>query len=383
MAIFFIVLPFIILHVNGYRLNTKKNILQKTGMMFIESEPEGAEVWLNEKLVDNQTPVRIKNLLPNKYQVRLSKEGYMDWEKEIKVIDGQTNTIQYIRLFKDNSVPQLLVSGDILEVMQSGDENNLILLRKDEGYRISVLDLGNGSEEEAWSGVSEVVDLKLVAGGNKLAVYMEDNMEIVDLANKEIVFSAVKDLEVSRPAKLRVDEYNGNFVYYLKNDKLVQLNLLNNQEKIFDYSMNDYLIAGGEIYFLSDATLNKTWLKKIDLLKIDEVFNLLPLERSAGLKIVEVVNNMVLIKDEDKLILWDEIENESEIILGAEYYLWNENYDELLFGSEREIWSYRIKEENDQYILFTRLSEAIGKAVWYRPGTHIFYAVKGKIKVEK
>jgi len=45
------------------------------------------------------------------------------------------------------------------------------------------------------------------------------------------------------------------------------------------------------------------------------------------------------------------------------------------------LWSYRPKEKDDKYILFSRTGEEIKGAFWYQPETHIFYLVADKIKI--
>ena len=130
MAVFFIVLPFIIMSATGYRFNIKKNVLQKTGIIFLESKPENVDVWLNGKLVDNKTPARMTNLLPNEYEIKLSKEGYYDWQKTVQVYESQTTNLQYIRLFKKDIEANNLIEGEIIEMVKLEGQDKLLLIKK-------------------------------------------------------------------------------------------------------------------------------------------------------------------------------------------------------------------------------------------------------------
>ena len=56
----------------------------KEGVMIVLSEPDGAAVYLDGRLV-GQTPYERKNLFPKPYKVRVGKEGYEDWEREVDV----------------------------------------------------------------------------------------------------------------------------------------------------------------------------------------------------------------------------------------------------------------------------------------------------------
>lgn len=87
----------------GYKINLKQGtILTATGILSATSEPKGASVYLDDKLVtatDNTL-----NLTPNTYTVKIVKDGYLPWQKTIQIKKEtvyQTNT----QLFR--SVPDL------------------------------------------------------------------------------------------------------------------------------------------------------------------------------------------------------------------------------------------------------------------------------------
>lgn len=87
----------------GYKINLKQGtILTATGILSATSEPKGASVYLDEKLVtatDNTL-----NLSPDTYTVKIVKDGYLPWQKTIQIKKEtvyQTNT----QLFR--SVPDL------------------------------------------------------------------------------------------------------------------------------------------------------------------------------------------------------------------------------------------------------------------------------------
>lgn len=87
----------------GYKINLKQGtILTATGILSATSDPKGASVYLDDKLVtatDNTI-----NLSPNTYTVKIIKDGYLPWEKVVQIKKEtvyQTNT----QLFR--SVPDL------------------------------------------------------------------------------------------------------------------------------------------------------------------------------------------------------------------------------------------------------------------------------------
>jgi PEGA domain-containing protein len=62
-----------------------------TGAVKIASQPEGADVWVDDAFVGN-APAQLK-LTPGKHRIKVGKEGYKNWEKEITVSAGSELTI--------------------------------------------------------------------------------------------------------------------------------------------------------------------------------------------------------------------------------------------------------------------------------------------------
>jgi len=68
----------------GYRLDTNNGFkLKVTGLLSATSKPKSASVYINNILV-TATDDTI-NLSPDNYQIKISKEGYLSWEKNIKI----------------------------------------------------------------------------------------------------------------------------------------------------------------------------------------------------------------------------------------------------------------------------------------------------------
>lgn len=83
---------FSVLYSEGWRLNlpdknnsnNQDGLLIKTGMLAVRSIPDGAKVYLDEKLI-TATNDTISSLNPNTYKLKVIKEGFETWEKNITV----------------------------------------------------------------------------------------------------------------------------------------------------------------------------------------------------------------------------------------------------------------------------------------------------------
>ena len=86
--IFIAVAPFILLYSFGY--NWSKNFsLLKTGGVYVYASQTGVNIYIDDVL-DNTTSIfqhgiLVKDLRPKNYVVKVSKDGYLDWRKNIKV----------------------------------------------------------------------------------------------------------------------------------------------------------------------------------------------------------------------------------------------------------------------------------------------------------
>ncbi len=69
----------------GYRLSFSPgdNVISGTGLLVTTSKPDGARVFINDHLT-TATDSTI-NLAPGTYKVKITKQGYLPWEKTIKI----------------------------------------------------------------------------------------------------------------------------------------------------------------------------------------------------------------------------------------------------------------------------------------------------------
>jgi len=67
----------------GYQVNWRRGLFEPTGLLVANSDPKGASVFINGKLATASDDTL--NLPPGEYQVRISKDGYLPWQKKILI----------------------------------------------------------------------------------------------------------------------------------------------------------------------------------------------------------------------------------------------------------------------------------------------------------
>lgn len=73
-----------IFYARGFKPDFKNGKIGRTGLIVAASTPTGAHVYLDDRLT-SATNTNIAYLEPRKYKVRIQKDGYTAWEKEIEI----------------------------------------------------------------------------------------------------------------------------------------------------------------------------------------------------------------------------------------------------------------------------------------------------------
>ena len=97
--IFLIGLPFILSYALGYKFDRRTFKFTKTGLLVLKTQPSGASVYLDEKLLNVKTPATIAELLPGRYSLRLELEKHYPWFNEVNVDAGKVTRLEKVILF--------------------------------------------------------------------------------------------------------------------------------------------------------------------------------------------------------------------------------------------------------------------------------------------
>ena len=132
----------LIFQAKGYRFDIKSKKIEKTGIIAVSSVPVGAAVYVNNHL-SGATNTNIVNLTPGEYALKVVKEGYLSWEKNIPVVAEMVTPVE-ITLFP--SVPDLrpLTFTGITNPLLSPDGQKIVYALKNGGKSgLWVLDLSD------------------------------------------------------------------------------------------------------------------------------------------------------------------------------------------------------------------------------------------------
>ncbi len=133
--IFFTGLPLILSFALGYRFNTKTFKFTKAGLIAIKTQPPGASIYLDGKLLSEKTPSTINELLPGKYSLRIELENHYAWISEVNVEAKKVTRLEKIILFplrgnvsqlNKEKITSFWVDSDTQTVYYLNQEENII-----------------------------------------------------------------------------------------------------------------------------------------------------------------------------------------------------------------------------------------------------------------
>lgn len=126
-AIFLVAAPILIFYTSGYRFNPNKITIERDGTLIVDSTPRSAAVYLNDVSANDPTPTTMQNMAPGPYTIRVSRTGYLPWQKTLDVHAEQVTFANLIHLWLD--VPTVLVrAGDFSRISSNADGDTLAIL---------------------------------------------------------------------------------------------------------------------------------------------------------------------------------------------------------------------------------------------------------------
>lgn len=131
----------------GYDVNRQSGEFIQNGIVFVDSKPKGATVYVNDVAERSKTDTRL--VLPaGPYTIRIEAEGFRSWQRSFTLDGGQIERLVYPFL-----VPNVLTISDLQSyeatpqlATQSPDRRWLLVARPGATYQFDVFDLQNPEE---------------------------------------------------------------------------------------------------------------------------------------------------------------------------------------------------------------------------------------------
>lgn len=160
---------------------------QKTGAIFVETSPKGAEIKINEKIFEDksgllQSGTFIDNFLPKNYKIEIKKEGYFAWQKNLLVKSGMVTETGKIILIPEKISPQEIFISKKADAFW--EKNNKFIF------------LSGGALY--YSGQNEPIKLK----GSNFAVWSEDGSKFITKDTANLIYYFYDTNNISKATNL-------------------------------------------------------------------------------------------------------------------------------------------------------------------------------------
>ncbi|HTK60564.1 MAG TPA: PEGA domain-containing protein [Candidatus Baltobacteraceae bacterium] len=374
-AAFFIVAPAIILSTAGYRYNFSRQRFERTGVMLVETRPEGASVALNGEPQKPETPARLQKLSPGPYAVRVEKPGYRAWEKTVTVQSRETTFLNEISLFRETAPTMLAEAGRTSGETFSYDARYAAAFTTTRsGSELAIVDLRNGSETHPYRTSAEASALRLSwsRDGRRLLIRREGRVP------EHLVWDAddpagVRDLtdDAGFPISAAFWAQDDDRLYVASDGVLYEMNTDLALASPVGPAPAAPVVAGGDVYGIKPgepATLVKHRLREQAYETVAELpsDDFVPLAgRGRKIAYVSTVGERLFVIDPDS--------GRSEAFEGrGRGGAWSADGNRLLYWNDLEVRLYDAAGGGDA--LITRLSGPIRQAAWHRPEWNALYA---------
>jgi len=397
--------PLLVFYTAGYRYNFKKNKFQKIGVLILESEPKGDKVSLNEKILEQKTPARISNLLPGDYKVKIEKENFYPWEKNLTVRSGLVTFAKNITLFKKSIPIQILPEENINLIASQNDKDEIIYNNQIEGKETFWNFNLKTKEKKLLFEISKKSDFLQSVGSptphiscswapnnKKILIEIGEDHYIVNIGelNKKIHLEKYFGLNFE---KVKWDLKNDFLLYGVAQDKFYKINLsikkatpFFSSKEISFTDISDYLVKDDLLYFIDNSDKEISSLKTVSL-NNSVAKNIASLPPSKHYIFSESKPPFIALLNEKNNSLYlinPSLPSSSlqEVIFGVEDMEWAQNEKKLLYTNEFEIWIYDYTDtQESKKILLARFSKHIKKALWYPDNRHIIFLIGNSIKL--
>jgi hypothetical protein len=381
---FLIITPLVISYAAGYKFVFGKKVLQKTGMLVLDTEPTGAKIYLNGKPEQNlfkkyfsdqenfiTTPAKIKNLLPGEYEIKMEKDGYWPWEKKLEVKPGMAAFAEDVYLFKKD-LPLMLASKAFQEILLSPDKKKLAGLSEE---KINIINLETEDIKE-FSFKQEKTDSFF---------WSPDSKKILAGATVFNLASQPEKIELEmliEKSALKLKWRGNNEIAYMpatsKNILSFNLETKINKNLYTGEKIIDFLIPRlRDNLFIINQT-DKTNTLSINEIDGGKIIRNIELPSFADFEFINPEHNLINLYDKKQqtLYLINPFSNFplAETINNIKYAYWI-NDNKLLYGNDFEIWTMDFPGEQTRYkTLITRISSPINKIIWHPSNNYIIYS---------
>jgi hypothetical protein len=134
----------IFLYVQGWRFDFTDQSIKQVGVLTVESSPSSADIYVND--VHKGRSNKSMTLDVGKYDLIVSKDGYHDWNKEVKILEEKSTPVYPYLVLTEFEFENIFKSDLLLlKHWEDNSNNHLVFLLQDEtAFKLFHYDINTG-----------------------------------------------------------------------------------------------------------------------------------------------------------------------------------------------------------------------------------------------
>ena len=183
LIIFILTASAVVFYSQGYRFDFQEKRIVQTGAFYFKTMPRTSEIFINGKLEKETSLLTgsalIDNLLPKTYEIRIEKEGYHSWQKNLEIKEKQVTEVKNIILFQKDQEFELL--GQNINNFWTTKEEIITLEPKNETWELKLLEFKKNikshliNEEDIYSRGADFISIE--SSENSKEIYLNIGMK--------------------------------------------------------------------------------------------------------------------------------------------------------------------------------------------------------------
>lgn len=348
--------------------------IRKTGAIYIETKPNNVSIEIDENpFLDRsgiiQSGTLISDLLPKNYKIKISKQGYFDYYKNIDVTPSIVSELIDTILIPEKIKKQELVNGKLRgdEIIELNNDNTKIIIRNSKTNNYYLYNFN-----------SQKSVLNINAAFNNIRSGKIAKVSFHPFDSTRLIIEGENGLYILDTSRLKLETITGKTVFWLaKNSTVYYLNPPKFSEKtredkeIKTYSLNSFnLILRTESEILKPQTQAKSFIK-FDVSDSGDKFAL-----------IDSFDDLYIFKSGEKEL--------KQIAHNAKEFLFSPDSKKITFFDQNgqlniyffEDWyknSRRIAGDTSRFAYAEKTSE-ISNIYWYRTSYHLIIGYENNIE---
>lgn len=334
--IFLIIGPSIIMYSQGYRFDTKKFQFVETGGLYIKTFPEEVQLYINDKYINETSfftrDILVQNLLPDNYNIRIEKDGYHSWEKNLEIESKKVTEAKYIILFNENiifnniesNVSSFYPNGN--QILFLNNSNELLLYRSGEIEKI----LGTTQSPD------NIENILFLSNENIIIKTTTGLYYLLDIENKKTKLIRSFNIDTKN-----IQSRDNKLVYQF-NNSIYEIDVKKDSPKLISRDKVDaFTIDNNSIIALRGNEV----IKLYDLVRAEEpLYSFEYYNKNSDYQIVFIEKELFIIEDNKNLYFLNKENNSFENKINAQSELrYTPFFNKILFYDDNNIWLMPLK----------------------------------------